>query len=125
MNCPKCDKPILYGEPTVSIDANIGACAAGGGNWKPYHSRCVPLTALHGTTFGTERRLEGQTIEQWAERAKISERNLSEWIMAHSEPMPYGIGDKPGHVHTEKCGFDRNSSISEDRYVCDCGWRDE
>lgn len=28
------------------------------------------------------------------------------------------------HRQTDRCGFDRNSSISEDRYVCDCGWRD-
>lgn len=28
------------------------------------------------------------------------------------------------HVQTDRCGFDRNSSISEDTYVCDCGWRE-
>jgi len=28
------------------------------------------------------------------------------------------------HPQTDKCGFDRNSSISEDRYVCMCGWAD-
>lgn len=27
------------------------------------------------------------------------------------------------HVQTERCGFDRNASITEDRYVCECGWR--
>lgn len=27
------------------------------------------------------------------------------------------------HAHTDKCGFDRNASISEDNYVCMCGWR--
>ena len=26
------------------------------------------------------------------------------------------------HVPTDQCGFDRNSSISEDTYVCTCGW---
>lgn len=26
------------------------------------------------------------------------------------------------HPETDRCGFDRNASISEDRYVCDCGW---
>jgi len=30
----------------------------------------------------SEARLEGQTIEQWAERAKISERNLHEYMDA-------------------------------------------
>lgn len=33
-------------------------------------------------------------------------------------------GDEP-HVQTDECGFDRNGSISEDRYVCMCGWRDD
>lgn len=28
------------------------------------------------------------------------------------------------HVHTDKCGFDRNSSHSEGVYVCECGWRE-
>lgn len=29
------------------------------------------------------------------------------------------------HKATPECGFDRNSSHSENRYVCACGWRDE
>ena len=28
------------------------------------------------------------------------------------------------HVETDRCGFDRNSSISEDCYVCECGYVD-
>jgi hypothetical protein len=28
------------------------------------------------------------------------------------------------HPQTERCGFDRDSSISEDRYVCTCDWRE-
>ena len=28
------------------------------------------------------------------------------------------------HTHTDECGFDRNASLTEDRYVCMCGWRD-
>lgn len=27
------------------------------------------------------------------------------------------------HKQTDQCGFDRNASISEDTYVCTCGWR--
>ena len=38
------------------------------------------------------------------------------------EPSPQGAS-RP-HKHTKKCGFDRNSSHTEDRYVCECGWRD-
>lgn len=29
---------------------------------------------------------------------------------------------KDEHVATELCNFDRESSLSEDRYVCGCGW---
>lgn len=27
------------------------------------------------------------------------------------------------HIQIDRCGFDRNSSISEHTYFCDCGWR--
>lgn len=30
----------------------------------------------------------------------------------------------PEHTLTERCGFDRNASHSEDCYVCTCGWKD-
>lgn len=33
--------------------------------------------------------------------------------------------DYDEHKETPECGFDRNASHSEDRYVCTCGWRDE
>jgi hypothetical protein len=26
------------------------------------------------------------------------------------------------HVQTDRCGFDRNASLTEDTYVCTCGW---
>ncbi len=26
------------------------------------------------------------------------------------------------HIHTDKCGFDRNVSLLMDTYVCACGW---
>ncbi len=29
------------------------------------------------------------------------------------------------HVETDKCGFDRNGSLSLNTYACDCGWFDE
>jgi hypothetical protein len=44
----------------------------------------------------------------------------AETSRALSQPTPQA-GEE--HVPTDMCGFDRNSSISEDRYVCDCGWR--
>lgn len=28
------------------------------------------------------------------------------------------------HFETAQCGFDRNSSHSENTYVCNCGWRE-
>lgn len=29
------------------------------------------------------------------------------------------------HIQTDRCGFDRNESISQDCYVCTCGWSAE
>lgn len=34
------------------------------------------------------------------------------------------MNDNP-HVHTDQCGFDRNSSHNERVYVCRCGWREK
>jgi hypothetical protein len=41
--------------------------------------------ALASARPEVERRIRGQTIEQWAERAEISERNLEECINAKSK----------------------------------------
>jgi hypothetical protein len=46
----------------------------------------------------------------------------------HPDNVPYGSKESEqsmdiSHPHTDQCGFDRNSSISEDTYVCMCGWR--
>lgn len=30
-----------------------------------------------------------------------------------------------GHIETDRCGFDRNESHSQDCYVCTCGWSDK
>ncbi len=32
-------------------------------------------------------------------------------------------GDGGEHPYTEACGFDRNASLTEDTYVCTCGYR--
>jgi len=29
------------------------------------------------------------------------------------------------HQETDQCGFDRESSMSEDCYVCTCGWMEK
>jgi hypothetical protein len=46
---------------------------------------------------------------------------------AQAEGHPEQVDDPnlPAHPHTERCGFDRESSIQEDRYVCMCGYRDD
>ena len=34
----------------------------------------------------------------------------------------YDPDEQPEHEYTEHCGFDRNGSLSNDTYVCTCGW---
>lgn len=44
----------------------------------------------------------------------------SQQLLAGETPAP--ATNK--HVATDHCSFDRSSSISEDTYVCNCGWRE-
>lgn len=49
--CHVCGKKILFGQAYFVTDINIGACAAGAGNWKKVHSACG-IPTFHGPTFG-------------------------------------------------------------------------
>lgn len=42
----------------------------------------------------------------------------SRWYVTASPPA------QDSHTQTDQCGFDRNSSHTEGRYVCMCGWRE-
>lgn len=45
--------------------------------------------------------------------------------VAHDLPLMFKHGCiEAGHIHTANCSYDRQASANEDRYVCQCGWRD-
>ena len=44
------------------------------------------------------------------------------WDSDKKEECPACENEEPKHEPTDYCGFDRNSSLSNDTYVCNCGW---
>ena len=63
--------------------------------------------------------------EDFAELHKEAARIVD--MHADKKPKHYTIADSvpsTEHRQTDQCGFDRNSSHSEGRYVCHCGWVD-
>jgi hypothetical protein len=51
-----------------------------------------------------------------------SERLLVETILEAARSLTDGGQE---HPNSDVCGFDRQASLNEDRYVCLCGWRDK
>lgn len=60
------------------------------------------------------------------------EMEPADWLVTWNEAVDHmhaaaaelerALTNSAPHVHTDKCGFDRNSSHSQGRYVCECGW---
>lgn len=63
--CHKCGLPFGPNEFYISADANIGACAAGAGNWVKYHQRCSPIV-FHGPIGYSSTEVRDAALEEAA-----------------------------------------------------------
>lgn len=68
-DCWKCKEPIRYGEGYHQIDINAGAAAAGSGNWKRVHSRCVPVNTYSGPVGFSSTEVRDAALEDAAKVA--------------------------------------------------------
>ncbi len=93
--------------PIKSVQTGFGGCCAKCGQ---YDQECRCFTS------GSKTNPKFYSVEtgRWSGK----EPNIS------VKPKRKLVTPLPDHPQTDNCGFDRNSSINENRYVCTCGWTD-